>query len=54
VHANELPTEADNTVRTAIANASANLILFDIDILHPSKAEVASALQMATERKRAS
>jgi hypothetical protein len=43
VHANEVPTEADNTLRTAIANASASLILVDIVILHTSKREVASA-----------
>jgi hypothetical protein len=41
--ANELPTEAGNTARTAIANASASVILLDIVILLASKPEVASA-----------
>ena len=43
MHANEVPTEADNTLRAAIANASASLILFDIVIFHASKPKVPSA-----------
>jgi hypothetical protein len=41
--AKELPTEAGRTVMTAIASASASVILLNIVILLASKPEVASA-----------